>query len=84
MDTLERQVEVAGQELLEYKRRCESLQRENATLLSQLKNLQKAVGTTTTATTRLARNKMLVKEEVVLREEKEVKVKVEPLDSTGG
>ena len=43
VDTLEKQVEVAAAELGQYKSKCRLLERENATLLSQLKSLQKAI-----------------------------------------
>lgn len=43
VDTLERQVEVASQELGEYKRKCEVLEKENASLQSQLRSLRAMV-----------------------------------------
>eukprot|EP00095_Tigriopus_kingsejongensis_P005015 maker-scaffold139_size317827-snap-gene-1.27 protein:Tk05015 transcript:maker-scaffold139_size317827-snap-gene-1.27-mRNA-1 annotation:"cyclic amp response element-binding protein a-like" len=47
VDTLERQVEVASQELDEYKLKCEVLEKENASLQSQLRSLRALVTTST-------------------------------------
>merc|ERR1712156_161079 len=43
VDTLERKVELAVQELEEYKKKCDVLQKQNTTLKSQLKNLKNMV-----------------------------------------
>ena len=43
VDTLERKVELAVQELEEYKKKCDVLQKQNTTLKSQLKNLKTMV-----------------------------------------
>ena len=43
VDTLERKVELAVQELEEYKKKCDVLQKQNTTLKSQLKNLKSMV-----------------------------------------
>ena len=40
VDTLERKVELTVQELEEYKKKCELLQKQNTTLKSQLKSLR--------------------------------------------
>ena len=40
MDTLERKVDVAVQELEEYKKKCDILQKQNTSLKSQLKNMK--------------------------------------------
>ena len=49
MDTLERQVELASQELGECRRKCSALERENATLMEQLRALKAIVDGTTSS-----------------------------------
>ena len=43
MDTLERKVELAVQELEEYKKKCDILQKQNTSLKSQLKSMKAMV-----------------------------------------
>ena len=43
VDTLERKVEIAVQELEEYKKKCDVLQKQNTTLKSQIKSLKAMV-----------------------------------------
>jgi len=43
VDTLERKVELAVQELEEYKKKCELLQKQNSSLKTQLKSLKSLV-----------------------------------------
>ncbi len=43
VDTLERKVELAIQELDEYKKKCELLQKQNSSLTTQLKSLRAIV-----------------------------------------
>merc|ERR1712150_1486 len=43
VDTLERQVEVTANELEDYRRKCANLERENQTLLSQVKSLREFI-----------------------------------------
>ena len=66
VDTLERQVEVASQELGEYKRKCQVLEKEKATLLVQLKSLRAMVVSSSTASAAAASpaSSVEVKEEI--------------------
>ena len=75
VDTLERQVEVASQELGEYKRKCQVLEKEKATLLVQLKSLRAMVVSSSTASaTTSPASSVEVKEEI----------KVEPMERQDG
>ena len=50
VDTLEKRVELAVQELEEYKKKCELLQKQNVSLKSQLKSLKTTLATNNNAT----------------------------------
>jgi len=51
VDTLERKVDVAVQELDDYKKKCELLQKQNTSLRSQLKSLRTIVANNNSSTT---------------------------------
>lgn len=80
VDTLERQVEVASQELGEYKRKCLVLEKEKATLLVQLKSLRAMVVSSSSSSSSSAAASTPMMSSTEVKEE----IKAEPMDRTDG